>query len=390
MTLEHPVAYFPSLCAYIPFFPQHQGCMKAFAQTDPTGNYVASYDQQFTRPPNLVSNGPYLLREWSFKRRVRLVGNPHYWNAAAIQSRIIDQVYADDPLAQYRMYQEGGVDWLADVDGDMAADLIEKGRTDLKLVPAFGTYFYDFNCQPRLPNGKPNPFADRRVRRAFSMAIDKRPIVKDVTRTGEPIATTYIPRGVFADYISPPGIPYDPQAAQQLLAEAGYPGGAGFPTLQILFNNDLPQHADIALILRSQWKKTLGVALDLDGVEIKVFGDRLHNHEFSVSRASWYGDYDDPSTFTDVYKSTSDNNNPAWKNSDYDRLLEQAELEPDQLKRLQLLSQAENLLLDDAPIIPLYQYVGRYLFHPNVHGIPLDPRQMIMMQSVRVDHAAAN
>ncbi len=385
VTLEHPVAYFPSLCAYIPFFPQYEPCMKAFAQLDSTGTYIASYDQSFTRPPNLVSNGPYALKEWSFKRRVRLTASPHYWNAGAVQSRVIDQIYADDALAQFRMYEGGGVDWLADVDGDMAADLLDKGRKDLHLIPAFGTYFYDFNCNPTLPNGVKNPFADARVRRAFSMAIDKRPIVENVTRTGEPIATTYIPRGVFADYVSPPGIAYQPQEAARLLAEAGYRGGAGFPRVRILFNNDFTQHGEVAQVIRRQWQQTLGVVLDLEGVEIKVFGDRLHQHEFDVCRGSWYGDYDDPSTFTDVYKSTSDNNNPAWKNTAYDELLERAAVEPDQHKRLKILADAENLMLEDAPIVPLFQYVGRYLYRDNVQGIPLDARQMIMMQSVKVD-----
>ena len=386
VTLEHPVAYFPAICAFPPYFPQYEPCMTQAAQWDSTHSYILSYDQTFTRPPNLVTNGPYYLEDWSFKRRVRLRANPYYWDREHVKSQVIDQLYAtEDPLAQYRIYESGQADWLADVDGDLAFDLMNAGRKDLKLMPAFGTYFYDFNCNPKLPGGRNNPFVDRRVRRAFVMAIDKGPIVHNVTRTGEPIATTYIPRGVFPEYVSPPGIRYDPQEAKRLLAEAGYPDGAGFPHLRILFNNDFPQHADIAQVIRRQWQQTLGVDLDLEGVEIKVFGERLHEHEFDVSRASWYGDYDDPSTFTDVYKSTSENNNPAWKSPEYDKLLDAAEHEIDPKKRLQLLSQAENLFLEDAPIMPLFQYVGRYLIHDNVHGVPLDPRQMIMLQGVWVD-----
>jgi oligopeptide transport system substrate-binding protein len=386
VTLEHPVSYFPAICAFPSFFPQHEGCMKAFAQMDATGTYILAYDQAYTRPPNLVSNGPYMLTEWSFKRRVRMIANPHYWDRANVKSRVVDQLYStEDPLAQFRIYESGGADWLADVDGDLAADLLAKGRKDLKLIPAFGTYFYDFNCNPALPDGTKNPFADRRVRRAFAMAVDKRPIVQNVTRTGEPIATTYIPRGVFPEYVSPPGIGFNVEEARRLLAEAGYPGGAGFPHVRILFNNDFPLHGDIAQVVRRAWQTNLGVELDLEGVEIKVFGERLHEHEFAVCRASWYGDYDDPSTFTDVYKSTSENNNPAWKNKAYDDLLHQAELQINPQKRLKLLSQAENILLEDAPILPMFQYVGRYLVHDNVHGIPLDPRQMIMLQSVKVD-----
>jgi len=386
ITLEHPVTYFPALCAYIPFFPQYEPCMHDFAQFDDTKTYVASYDQTFTRPPNLVTNGPYRLSDWTFKRRLRMSANDYYWNRSQVKSRVVDQLYAEDGLAAYRIYLNGEADWIAEVDGDLAADLRAKDRTDLKLIPAFGTYFYDFNCNEKLPDGSRNPFADRRVRRAFTMAIDKRPIVENVTRTGEPIATTYIPRGVFPAYVSPPGLPYDVPQAQRLLAEAGYPNGVGFPHLTILFNNDVGQHGDIAQVIRREWQVNLGVDLSLEGTEIKVYGDHLHQHEFAVARASWYGDYDDPSTFTDVYKSTSENNNPSWKSPEYDALLKQAEMTTDINERLKILSRAENLLLEDAPIIPMFQYVGRYLIHDNVHGIPLDPRQMIMLHSVEVLH----
>ena len=192
----------------------------------------------------------------------------------------------------------------------MAADLLAKRRSDLHVFPAFGTYFYDFNCREKLPDGSKNPFHDPRVRRAFSMAVDREPIVRNVTRSGEPPANTYVPRGAFPGYPSPAGLPYDVPQARKLLAEAGYPGGAGFPHVAILFNNDFPVHGEIAQVVRRQWQANLGVDLSLEGLELKVFGERLHQHEFAVSRASWYGDYYDPSTFTDVLKSSSENNDP--------------------------------------------------------------------------------
>jgi oligopeptide transport system substrate-binding protein len=386
VTLQHPMTYFPALCAFPPFFPQHAGCMARFAQWDPTHTYIEAYDEKFTRPPNLVSNGPYMLTEWSFKRRVRMEAQPYYWNRSAVLSRVVDELYAtEDGLAQYRIYESGGADWLSDVDGDLAKDLLDAGRKDLKLIPAFGTYFYDFNCNPTLPDGSKNPLANRRVRRALAMAVDKRPIVENVTRTGEPVADVYVPKGVFRNYPSPPGLHLNPDEARRLLAEAGFPGGAGFPHLRILFNNDFPQHGVTAQVIRRQWQQNLGIEVDLEGVEIKVFGARLHQHEFAIARGGWYGDYDDVSTFTDVYKSTSENNNPNWKSKEYDDLLAAAELEADPQKRLNLLADAENIFLEDAPILPLYQYVTRYLVHDNVEGIPLDPRGMVMPNAVKVN-----
>ena len=385
VTLAHPVPYFDSLCAFPCYFPQHEASMRPFAQWDKTGTYISGYDQAFTRPPHLVSNGPYRLAEWSFKRRLRLVASDYYWNRAQTVPKIVDQLFADDALAQFRIYESGYTDWLPDVDGDMAADLLAKHRTDLKVFPAFGTYFYDFNCRPTLSDGTKNPFADVRVRRAFSMAVDKEPIVRNVTRTGEPIANTYIPKGAFPDYPSPSGLPYDVPRARQLLAEAGYPGGAGFPHLSILFNNDFPEHGEIAQVVRRQWQENLGVDLGLEGLEIKVFGERLHQHEFAVARASWYGDYYDPTTFTDVLKSSSENNDSDWRRPEFDAILARAELEADPKQRMKILAQAENMILQEAPILPLYQYVNHYLIHDNVHGIAQDPRRMIMMQFVKVD-----
>ena len=384
VTLAHPVPFFYSLCAFPTFFPQHEPSMRPFAKWDPTGKFIASYDQAFTRPPHLVTNGPYKLTQWSFKRRLRMEANEFFWNKSAVKPHIIDQINVDDAMAAVRMFKEKSLDWMSEVDDDLAADMMGKNDPDLKSFASFGTYFYDFNCQPKLKNGRPNPFADRRVRRALVMAIDKRPIVQNITRAGELVATTVVPLKSFPTYPSPPGIPFDIARAQALLAEAGYPNGQGFPPLHLMFNNDLSEHVQIAQVLRRQWQQNLNITLDLEGVEVKVFAERLHQHDFNLARASWYGDYYDPSTFTDVFRSTSDNNDADWRVPAYDAILNQAESELDPKKRFALIASAENMLLEDAPIMPIYQYVGHYLFRgtPEAAGIPLDSRQMIMLSAV--------
>jgi oligopeptide transport system substrate-binding protein len=386
VTLSQPVPYFPALCSYVPFYPQHEGCMQAFAQwNDDTKTYIASYDQRFTRPPNLVSNGPYRLAEWSFKRRVRLIASDGYWNRQNVKSRVIDQIYANDPLAAYRIYQSGEAGWLTDAGSELVPELRKAHRTDLKLFPAFGTYYYDFNCSPTLPGGKKNPLADRRVRRALGMAIFKQPIVDNGTRAGEVVARTYVPVGVFPGYPSPPGLSYDPAEARRLLADAGYEGGAGFPRLSILFSSESPAMNNVAEIVRRQWQQELGIDVDLESMEVTVRGARLHSHDFSIAAGDWYGDYDDISTFTDLFKSTSENNNSNWKSADYDDLLAKAAFEGNPKLRFDLLARAENLMLEDAPIVPLYYGVGQYLIHDNVHGIPINARQSVMLQAVSVD-----
>jgi oligopeptide transport system substrate-binding protein len=380
VTLADPVPFFPALMAFPPFFPMNEASMHDFLEKD-----GLHYDQHFTRPPFLVTNGPYRLAEWSFKRRLRMIASDFYWNRATIKSKVIDQIYADDGLAALRAYDRGDADWVSDLDPDMAAEMLARGgRDDLHIFPAFGTYFYSLNCLPNLPDGRKNPMADVRLRQALSMAIDREPIVRNVGRIGQPPSLTYIPPHVFDGYSSPPGLAYDPEHARKLLAEAGYPDGKGFPNLTILYNSDFAYHGDIAQIIRRQWLNNLNIQMDLEGVEIKVFGAMLHSQQYDVARASWYGDYADPTTFTDKYKSDSDDNDSKWNNPEYDRICAEAQRETNKGRRLMLLSRAENILLNEAPIIPLYTYVNAYLFRPNVKGIPLAASAMLMFNSVQV------
>ena len=379
VTLSDPVPFFPALLAFPPFFPMHEASMRPFRESD-----GLHYRLDFTRPPNLVSNGPYRLAQLSFKRRLRMVASDYYWNRANVKSRVVDQVYADDGLAAYRTYERGEADWLSDVDANLAAQILAKGgRDDLHVFPAFGTYFYTLNCLPNLPDGRENPLADVCVRKALAMSIDRDPIVRNVGRLGQPPSRTYIPPNVFEGYSSPPGLAYDPEQARKLLAQAGYRNGQGFPNLTILYNTD-GIHADVAQIMRRQWLNNLNIQMDLQGVEVKVFGQMLHTQQYAVARASWYGDYADPTTFSDKYKSDSDDNDAKWSNAEYDRLCAEAQRETDQGRRLRLLGRAENILLNEAPIIPLFTYVNAYMIRPQAKGIPLAANAMLMFNSVQV------
>jgi oligopeptide transport system substrate-binding protein len=383
ITLTDPVPFFPALLAFPCFFPMHEASMRPFAEVDPVTG-VTSYRTDFTQPPNLVTNGPYRLEEWAFKRRLRLVASDYFWDRANVKSRVIDDIHAEDPMAAYRLYQQGDVDWLADIDNEIAGALMhDPTRTDLHIFPGFGTWFYELNCQPKLSDGSDNPLRDPRVRQALAMSVDKVPIIQNVAKLNQPLATTYIPVGVFPGYHSPPGLGYDPQGARRLLADAGYPDGKGFPRISILYNTE-GIHGDIATIIRRQWNDTLGIDVDLRGEELSQYKNDLHNRNYSVSRASWFGDYNDPSTFTDKYLSSSANNAAGFNNPRYDALCAAAAIEADPVKRFRLLSQAEDRLLSEAPIIPLYTQVGAYLFKDNVKGLPLNAQQTIMFQTIYV------
>jgi len=383
VTLRNPTPFFLSLCAFPPFFPLHEPSMRSFARLDEKTGRVASYDQGFTRPPYLVSNGPYRLAEWTFKRNLRMIASDYYWNKSAVHLRIIDEPVIEDSLAAVRAYMSGRVDWVSWVDEDLIGQMrTAGGYPDLHLFESFGTYFYVLNCLPTLPDGRKNPLADARVRQALAMSIDKQAVVGTATRAGQHVAADFMPTGVFSDYPSPKGLPFDIAKARALLADAGYPNGKGFPPMQILFNKEMQQHVDIALMMRSQWKENLGIDTDIQQVEIKVFGARLHARDYAIARASWTGDYPDPTTFTDKFRSDNDDNNAGWANPQYDALCDAAETKTDPAERMRTLAQAEGLLLDQAAIIPLYRYVDAYLFRPQIQGIHLDTRDMVMFQAI--------
>lgn len=380
VTLENPTPFFPDIVAFAPMFPLNEKSLDKFKRTDASTGRT-TYDAAFTQPPNLITNGPYMLTRWQLKVGQTLTKNPHYWDAANVVSNTIESQNYEDPLLAFQKYEQGEVDWLADTTGDIAAQLRDAGRKDVRIFPSFGTYFYTFNCLPTLPGGRKNPFADIRVRQALTMAIDKNPIVQNVSKLGEPITSVYVPP-TFPTYRQPIGLPYDVEKAKSLLAEAGYPGGQGFPSVKLTFNTEFNDHKLIAEIVSRQWNRTLGINIELDGVEIKQFQARLHGKDYDVARASWYGDYNDVSTFTDKYLSDSLNNDSAWKNAEYDSLLHQALKERDPQKRLDLLSQAEQILVKEVPIIPLYHYVNKYVMRDNVKGIPLNPRNMVIFKKV--------
>jgi oligopeptide transport system substrate-binding protein len=405
--LEHPVPYFLDLCAFAVFSPVYPPLVSRFETPDSrTGRLVSQRD--WTKPPLLVGNGPFALRVWRFKRDMRLEKNPYWWNAASLAIDSINIPSIEDQNAQVLAFQTGAVDWVSDVSapfkGDMLDDKlrfyaehreaydrlkalgldqfqIDRGlpsdpRKNIHAIPSFGTYWYNFNCKPRLPDGRPNPFGDSRVRRAFAMAIDKRTLVDTVVRTANPIATTIIPPGSIAGYRSPRGLPYDPAAARALLAEAGYPDGRSFPiTVEILFNKD-GGHDKIAEFIGKGWERELGVRVTLVQKEIKVAKDDIQNGNFIVSRAGWYGDYGDPTTFLDLNRTGDGNNDRKYSSPRFDGLLADAAREADPERRMRLLEEAERVLMEeDLPMAPIYQYVTLYLFDPDrISGINPHPR----------------
>jgi oligopeptide transport system substrate-binding protein len=406
VSLSRPVPYFLDLCAFPTFSPLNERVVRAYEAIDPrTGRVRVSAD--WTRPPVAVFNGPFRIASWKFKREMRLEQNPHYWDLGRLNVRTIALLSIEDANAAVLAFRAGALDWTSDVTTPYRADMLAEkrafyaehageyerlkasgldpveidrrlpadARNRIHTFPSFGTYFYNINCRATLPDGRANPLADRRVRRALALAVDKRAITERIRRSGEPVASAFIPPGSIAAYGSPAGLGHDPERAKRELADAGYPGGRGLPAIEILFNKE-GGHDVIAQSVARDWEETLGVSVRLSQKETKAFREDLKSGNFMVTRASWFGDFGDPATFLDIHRTGDGNNDRGYSNAAFDGLLDRANTMSDRAERLAVHREAERMLVEEeVPFIPMFHYVQLYLFDAHrISGISPHPR----------------
>jgi len=232
-------------------------------------------------------------------------------------------------------------------------------RPFLRIDPYLGTYFYRLNtARPYL--------RDPLIRMALALAIDRRAIVGRILRGGQKPARALTPPGIDG-YEPPPGFSTDFAEARRLLAAAGYPGGKGLPAFELLFN-DSENHRLIAEAVQEMWRRELGVDVRLVNEDLKSVLGARRTGDYQIMRSSWIADYEDPGSFLDVWRSGSGNNYTGWSSPDYDAILFAAERTPDAASRRALLRQAETLLLQAVPIIPIYYYTHVFLKQPSVQG----------------------
>jgi oligopeptide transport system substrate-binding protein len=353
--LNHPTAFFPDICT--------------LPVTDVVPRRtIEKYGDRWLMATPLPSSGPYELVYWRLNDKIRLKKNPRYWDAANTRSEIIDLLPVGSPNAALNLYEHGQADivWDKGLIPEELVDVLLK-RPDFHAFNYLCTYFIRFNVTKK-------PFDDPRVRRALALAIDKERIVKKITRAGERPASRLVPDGA-ANYLPCDGLGYNPVLAKQLLADAGYPGGKGFPPFEYMFNapagGGAETHQNIAIELQQMWRDTLGIRMDLRQLEWNVYLSAQSHLDYELSRSSWIGDYDDPQTFLGMFTSGDGNNHTGWKNKDYDELIREAGLQTDLEAREKLFQRAEIILVrDQVPIVPLYFYVGVNYFDTNkIQGI---------------------
>jgi len=348
--LISPTAFFLDLCA----FPT-MAVVPRF--------WIERHGDRWLLTPPLPCNGPYQLEFWRIHDKIRVRKNPRHWDVANIQNNLVDFIPMDSATTALNLYETGQADviWDKNLIPNELMDVL-RDRPDCHRFDYLGTYFYRYNVLRK-------PFDDARVRLALALAVDKQRLVDKLVKGGEKVASHFVPKGM-ASYEPPEGQGHDPERARKLLAEAGFPGGKGFPSFQYLFKTG-KQDEQIGVELQAMWQKELGITMNLRQTEWKVYLAAQDALDYDVSRSSWIGDYNDPNTFLDMFMSNNGNNRTGWKNPRYDELMRRANRLTDPARRAQLLREAETLLVrDELPIVPIYFYVGVNFFSPDkIEGI---------------------
>ena len=354
--LNSPTAFFLDLCAF-------QTLMVVPRQA------IEKYGDNWMMHQPMPVSGPYELVTWRINDKVRLKKNHLYWDAANTKTELVDFLPIGLPITALNLYETGGADivWDKDMVPTELLDVLLK-RPDFHSYTILGTYFIRCNTTRK-------PFNDVRVRQALGMAIDRERITKKIMRAGEVPAYHFTPPGIGHYHAPEHLLEYNPEKARKLLAEAGYPGGKGFPRFTYMFNAAVggaaKVHQKVAVELQQMWHDELGIDVEMNQVEWKVYLARETKLDYELSRASWIGDYNDPDTFLNLFVTNGGNNRTGWSNPRYDELIRDADKEPDLVRREKLLQEAETILMRDGnPIVPLFFYVGFNYYDPNkIHGI---------------------
>ncbi|MEM1413017.1 MAG: peptide ABC transporter substrate-binding protein [Pseudomonadota bacterium] len=351
--LTDPTPYFLGLLNHSATYPVHRPSLEA-------------HGARFSRPGNLVSNGAFVLEDWVVRSHIELKRNERYWDA---ENTILERVMVyplEDQSTSLKQFRAGNLHWTFEVPSNQFEWLQEHYADQLVVTPWLGSYFFGFNLQRE-------PFiASPQLRKALLLAVDRELITDKVTQFGEAPSFTLIPPGI-GDYVSPlPDYASWTQEernaeAQRLYAAAGYSENDPL-RIEIRYNTS-ENHKKVALAIASLWKQVLGVQATLVNEEWKVFlQNRSQRVLTQVFRAGWIGDYADPYSFLQLFRSGHGQNDYGFSNGLYDSLLEQIAAERIPARRRRLMEEAERVLLEESPIVPVYTYVTKRLVDSHLRG----------------------
>jgi oligopeptide transport system substrate-binding protein len=375
--LENPTGFFLAITTSFFYMPENEK--------------VVSKNKEWTlKGETYVGNGPFKLLEWRPKDRIVIVKNPKYRDAAQVKLDRVEFRILTDANSTLATYEAGDID-VADsnIPAAMVPSLLAEGKA--KNVPYLGTVWMHFNVSDNAMEYDPaqaKATLDPRVRKALNLAIDRNVLVKNVTKSGERPATSFVPYGIIGsdgkdfkdkDYFKPEG---DVAQAKRLLAEAGYPDGKGFPALTYIFGN-FGVNGDVAQAVQAMLKKNLNVTLNLEDMEYGVMLERRgkKNRQYIMAYHRWIADYVDPSNFLTLFTfaDSSNHNNPK-----YDALIKEAQSMVDPIKRFDKLREAEAVLMDDMPFIPLYYMTNTIMVRDYVKNYNKDIMGYVRFRNVDI------
>lgn len=353
VTLKSPTPYFLDLLDHHSMYPVHRASIEQAGAIDDRA-------AQWAVPGKLIGNGPFVLKDWQPNKILVVEKNPVYWNADKVNLNEVHFHPVEDVLTEERMFRAGQLHKTSSLPIEKIAGYRRENAPELRLHPYLGTYYYKLNTTVK-------PLDDVRVRKALAMSIDRELIVDKVAKGGQLPAYNFTPPDTQA-YTADAQVKQDVEQARKLLAEAGYPGGEGFPKIEILYNT-LEDHQKIAVAIQQMWKQALNIDVTLQNQEWKVYLSSTRTKNYQIARAAWVGDYLDPNTFLDMFVTEGGNNQTGWSNAQYDQLIAKASAASDREARYAYFQDAERILMDEVPIIPIYTYTSKYLLHPAVQGI---------------------
>lgn len=366
VTLTYDCPYFLEICAFPATFPVREDVVSA----DPDGwtHNVETY----------LSNGAYTLTQWDHNSQIVMAKNENYYDYDKLGPDTLTFKLMDDNNAMLTGFNSGELDFIEDMPVDEIPSLLSSG--DLRIVPYIGTYYVCYNVEKA-------PFDDWRVRKAFTLAIDAQYIVENVTQTGQLPASGFVPSGVAGkdgDFRTEGGDYWTPatddeqyaknvEEAKQLLADAGYPNGEGFPTVTYLYNTS-DNHKKIGEALQQQWQTALGVEVKLENQEWAAFLETRKQGGYQIARNGWIADYNDPISFLDMWLTGGGNNDAQYSNPEYDAAINEAKSTADPEARMAAMHRAEDIIMgQDWALGPIYFYTQKYMLNSDVKGMYYTP-----------------
>jgi len=355
VTLTERTPYFLQLMDHYSTFAVHPPTIEKFGKA--TDRYTP-----WTRVENIVSNGAFRLKKWELNRRIELEKSDTYWDRDKVRLNGIVYYPTENVVSEERMFRVGQLHYTNSVPLGKIPVYKEMPDSPYRQEPYLGTYYYLFNTL--VP-----PTDNLNVRKALSMAVDRDKLNATVLK-GTNISTYSITPPDTLGYYPPRLFSYDPERARELLAEAGYPDGEGWPGLELTYNTS-EDHRKIAVALQQMWKDVLNIEVTLTNQEWKVYLDSITNMHFQIARRGWIGDYVDPNNFLDLFLTGGGNNNTGFADPRYDEMiLKKAPQATTKEERFAIFYEAETLLMEQMPIIPVYTYTSKHLVHPSVQGLP--------------------